>query len=122
MAEIFQPFFKWNNDIPDFLVKLRLYFQNQGVNSADNAGTLLTGREVAIEYLKGCMSGRILELFNKKITTKTNCELTNLTNGTGQGNLVAVNRCIALQIGADGLNETAEQPGNAIVKLRVTGI
>ncbi|UZO21426.1 uncharacterized protein OCT59_013819 [Rhizophagus irregularis] len=64
------------------------------------------------------MRGRTLEWFDEEITTKTNCELTNLTDGTGQANLVAVNGRTALQIGADGLNEALGQPGNAIVKLR----
>src|SRR5438034_257411 len=38
MAGIPQPFFDWDDDIPDFLAKLRLYLQNQGVDPADNAG------------------------------------------------------------------------------------
>ncbi|CAG8852300.1 6922_t:CDS:2, partial [Gigaspora margarita] len=42
------------DNIPDFLAKLRLYLQNQGVNPADNAGGPPTGREVAIGYLRGC--------------------------------------------------------------------
>ncbi|UZO01018.1 uncharacterized protein OCT59_012127 [Rhizophagus irregularis] len=62
--------------------------------------------------------GRTLEWFDEEITTKTNWELTNLTDGTGQANLVAVNGRTAIQIGADGLNEALGQPGNAIVKLR----
>ncbi|CAG8759873.1 36011_t:CDS:2, partial [Gigaspora margarita] len=37
MVGILQPFFDWGDDIPDFLVKLRLYLQNQGVNPAENA-------------------------------------------------------------------------------------
>ncbi|CAG8784284.1 23609_t:CDS:2, partial [Gigaspora rosea] len=41
------------DDIPDFLVKLRLYLQNQGVDLADNARGPLTGRDVAIGYLRG---------------------------------------------------------------------
>jgi hypothetical protein len=64
------------------------------------------------------MRGKTLEWFDKKITTKTNWKLTNLTDGTGQANLVAVNGRTAVQIGADGLNEVLGQPGNAIVKLR----
>src|SRR6266498_4808226 len=64
------------------------------------------------------MRGRTLEWFDEEITTKTNWELTNLTDGTGQANLVAVNRRTAVQIGADSLNEALGQPGNAIVKLR----
>ncbi|CAI2185636.1 5930_t:CDS:2, partial [Funneliformis geosporum] len=79
-----------------------LYLQNQGVNLADNAGGPLTGKE-----------------FNEEITTKINWELTNLTDSTGQVNLVAINRYTALQIGANGLNKAAEQSENAIVKLRV---
>ena len=51
------------------------------------------------------MRGRILEQFDEEITTKTNWKLTNLTDGIGQANLVAVNRRIAVQIGADRLNE-----------------
>src|SRR6266542_5125764 len=78
MAGIPQPFFDWDDDIPDFLAKLRLYLQNQGVDPADNAGGLPTGRDQAIGYLKGCIRGRILEWFNDKITTKVNWELSNL--------------------------------------------
>ncbi len=55
MAGIPQPFFDWDDDIPDFLAKLRLYLQNQGVDPADNAGGPLTGRDQAIGYLRGCM-------------------------------------------------------------------
>jgi len=69
-------------------------------------------------YLRSCMRERTLEWFNKEITTKTNWELTNLTDDTGQANLVAVNGRTAVQIGADSLNETLGQPRNAIVKLR----
>jgi hypothetical protein len=61
MAGTPQPFFDWGDDIPDFLAKLRLYLQNQGVDPADNAGGPPTGREVAIGYLRGCMRGRTLE-------------------------------------------------------------
>ena len=118
MAGIPQPFFNWGDDIPDFLAKLRLYLQNQGVDPADNAGGPPTGRDQAIGYLRGCMQGRTLEWFDDEITTKQNWELQNLTDGTGQANLVAVNGRTALQIGADGLNEALGQPGNAIVKLR----
>src|SRR5947207_9918065 len=64
------------------------------------------------------MRGRTLEWFDDEITTKTNWELTNLTDDTGQANLVAVNGHNAEQIGADGLNEALRQPENAIVKLR----
>ena len=64
------------------------------------------------------MRGRTLEWFDDEITTKTNWELTNLTDGTEQANLVAVNRLTAIQIGTNGLNEALGQPGNAIVKLR----
>ncbi|CAI2188360.1 13124_t:CDS:2 [Funneliformis geosporum] len=67
------------------------------------------------------MRRRTLEWFDEEITTKQNWELTNLTDGTGQTNLVAVNGCNAGQIGADGLNETLRQPGNTIVKLRAFG-
>src|SRR5437764_413334 len=118
MAEIPQPFFDWNDDIPDFLAKFRLYLQNQGVDPADNAGGPPTGRDQAIGYLRGCMRGRTLEWFDDEITTKQNWELVNLTDGTGQANLVAVNGRNARQIGADGLNEALGQAGNAIVKLR----
>ncbi|CAG8846802.1 16505_t:CDS:2, partial [Gigaspora margarita] len=41
------------DDIPDFLAKLRLYLQNQGVNLADNVAGPPTGREVAMGYLRG---------------------------------------------------------------------
>ncbi|CAG8656161.1 10944_t:CDS:2, partial [Acaulospora colombiana] len=88
------------------------------VDPADNVGGPPTGREVAIGYLRGCMRGRTLEWFDDEITTKANWELTNLTDGTGQANLVAVNGRTAIQIGADGLNEALGQPGTAIVKLR----
>ena len=64
------------------------------------------------------MRGRTLEWFDDEITTKQNWELVNLTDGTGQANLVAVNGRNAEQIGADGLNEALGQAGNAIVKLR----
>src|SRR3989440_1545414 len=64
------------------------------------------------------MRGRTLEWFDDEITTKQNWELVNLTDGTGQANLVAVNGCNAGQIGADELNEALGQAGNAIVKLR----
>ncbi|CAG8683005.1 7441_t:CDS:2 [Cetraspora pellucida] len=96
MAGIPQPFFDWSDDIPDFLVKLRLYLQNQGVNLADNAGDPPTGREVAIGYLRG----------------------SNLLDNTGQANIVAVNGYTAIQIEANRINEALNQPGNAIVKLR----
>src|SRR5262249_51055871 len=98
--------------------KLRLHLQNQGVDPADNVGGPPTGREVAIGYLRGCMKGRALEWFDEEITTKQNWELTNLTDGTGQANLVVVNGRTAVQIGADGLNEALRQAGNVIVKLR----
>src|SRR3954449_10630462 len=55
MARIPQPFFDWDDDIPDFLAKLRLYLQNQGVDLADNAGGPPTGKDQAIGYLRGCM-------------------------------------------------------------------
>ncbi|PKK74069.1 hypothetical protein RhiirC2_775243 [Rhizophagus irregularis] len=100
MAGIPQPFFDW------------------GVDLADNAGGPPTGRDQAIGYLRGCMQGRTLEWFDDEITTKQNWKLQNLTDGTGQANLVAVNGRTAIQIGADGLNEALGQPGNAIVKLR----
>jgi hypothetical protein len=118
IAGIPQPFFKWGDDIPYFLAQLRLYLQNQGVDPADNAEALVIGRDVAIGYLRGCMKGRTLEWFDDKITSKTNWELTNLIDGTGQANLVAVNGRTAIQIGVNGLNEAVGQPGNAIVKLR----
>jgi hypothetical protein len=115
MAGIPHPYFDWNNSIPDFLAQLRLDLQNRGI---DPAGAGANGRAQAIGYLRACMRGRTLEWFDEEITTKTNWELTNLTDGTGQANLVAVNGRTAIQIGADGLNEAAGQPGNAIVKLR----
>ena len=118
MAGIPQPFFDWGDDIPDFLAKLRLYLQNQGVDPADNARGPLTEREVAIGYLRGCMRGRTLEWFDDEITTKQNWELANLLDNTGQANLVAVNERTALQIGNQALNEAFGQPGTAIVKLR----
>ncbi|CAG8617442.1 12818_t:CDS:2 [Acaulospora morrowiae] len=74
--------------------------------------------KVAIGYLRGCMRGRTLEWFDDEITTKANWKLTNLTDDTGQANLVAINGRTAIQIGADGLNEALGQPGTAIVKLR----
>ena len=89
--------------------------QNRGI---DPAGAGANGRAQAKGYLRSCMRGRTLEWFDEEITTKTNWELTNLTDGTGQANLVAVNGRTAVQIGADGLNEALGQPGNAIVKLR----
>ena len=91
MAGISQPFFDQNDSIPDFLAKLRLYLQNQGVNPADNVKGLLIGREVAIGYLKGCIRGRTLEWLDEEITTKQNWKLANLLDNTGQANLVAVN-------------------------------
>ncbi|CAI2180683.1 12546_t:CDS:2 [Funneliformis geosporum] len=60
----------WDDDISDFLAKLRLYLQNQGVNSVDNAGSPPTGKEVVIGYLRGCMSERTLEWFDEEITTR----------------------------------------------------
>jgi hypothetical protein len=54
MAGIPQPFFDWGDDIPDFLAKLRLYLQNQGVDLADNAGAPVIGRNQTIGYLRGC--------------------------------------------------------------------
>ncbi|RIB15351.1 hypothetical protein C2G38_2192589 [Gigaspora rosea] len=102
MVGIPQPFFDWGDNIPDFLVKLRLYLQNQGVDLANNTGGPPTGREVAIGYLRGCMKGRALEWFDEEITTKQNWELANLLDNTGQANLVAA----------------LGQPGTAIVKLR----
>ena len=123
MAGIPQPFFDWGDSIPDFLAKLRLYLQNQGVDPADNAANP-AGRDVAIGYLRGCMRGRTLEWFDDEITTKQNWELSNLLDNTGQANLVAVNGQTAVQIGANALNENEAvgQPGTAIVKLRVLGM
>ncbi|CAG8697027.1 8199_t:CDS:2 [Cetraspora pellucida] len=107
-----------NEDIPDFLAKLRLYLQNQEVNPADNAEGPPTGKEVVIGYLRRCMKGRALEWFDKEIITKQNWELANLLDNTEQANLVAINRRTAVQIGNQALNEALGQPGNAIVKLR----
>ncbi|CAI2198255.1 20016_t:CDS:1, partial [Funneliformis geosporum] len=115
MAGIPHPWFDWGNSIPDFLAQLRQDLHNRGI---DPAGAGANGRAQAKGYLRSCMRGRTLEWFDEEITTKTNWELTNLTDGTGQANLVAVNGRTALQIGADGLNEALGQPGNAIVKLR----
>ena len=115
MAGIPHSWFDWGDSIPDFLAQLRLDLQNWGI---DPAGAGANGRAQAKGYLRSCMRGRTLEWFDEEITTKTNWELTNLTDGTGQANLVAVNRQTAIQIGADGLNEALGQPGNAIVKLR----
>ncbi|CAG8671416.1 3401_t:CDS:2 [Cetraspora pellucida] len=50
-----------NENIPYFLAKLRLYLQNQDVDLADNVEDPLTGKEVAIKYLKGYMKKRALE-------------------------------------------------------------
>src|SRR6266498_4992184 len=115
MAGIPHPWFDWGDSIPDFLAQLRLDLQNRGI---DPAGAGANGRAQAKGYLRSCMRGRTLEWFDEEITTKTNWELTNLTDGTGQANLVAVNGRNAGQIGADGLNEALGQAGNAIVKLR----
>ncbi|GET56898.1 hypothetical protein GLOIN_2v1778046 [Rhizophagus irregularis DAOM 181602=DAOM 197198] len=100
MAGIPQPFFDWDDNISDFLVKLRLYLQNQGVDLADNAGGPPTGREVAIGYLRGCIRGRVLEWFDEEITTKQNWELANLLDNTGQANLIAVNGRNAVKLRA----------------------
>ncbi|CAB4418574.1 unnamed protein product [Rhizophagus irregularis] len=98
-----------------FLAQLRLDLQNQGI---DPAGAGANRRAQALGHLRACMRGRTLEWFDEEITIKTNWELTNLTDGIGQANLVAVNGRTALQIGANGLNEAARQSGNAIIKLR----
>src|SRR6266542_4394335 len=103
MARIPQPFFDWDDDIPDFLAKLRLYLQNQGVDPADNAGGLPTGRDQAIGYLRGNMRGRTLELFDDEITTKQNWELVNLSDGTGGAHLVVVTGPNGRQTGSGGL-------------------
>ncbi|GES89164.1 hypothetical protein GLOIN_2v1778046 [Rhizophagus clarus] len=89
MVGIPQPFFDWDDSIPDFLAKLRLYLQSQNVDLADNAGAPIIGKDQAIGYLRGCMRGRALEWFDEEITTKQNWELTNLLDNTGQANLVA---------------------------------
>jgi hypothetical protein len=115
MAGIPHPWFDWDNSIPDFFAQLRLDLQNWRI---DPAGAGANGRAQAIGHLRGCMRGKTLEWFDEEITTKTNWELTNLTDETGQANLVAVNGRTAIQIGADKLNEALNQPGNAIVKLR----
>ena len=115
MAGIPHPWFDWGDSIPDFLAQLRLDLQNRGI---DPAGAGANERAQAKGYLRSCMRGKTLEWFDEEITTKTNWELTNLTDGTGQAKLVAVNGRMAIQIGADGLNEILGQPGNAIVKLR----
>jgi len=54
--------------------------QNQDV---DLAGVGANGRAQAKGYLRSCMRGRTLEWFDDEIITKTNWELTNLTDGTG---------------------------------------
>ena len=64
------------------------------------------------------MRGRALEWFDEEITTKQNQELANLFDNTGQGNLVAVNRRTAIQIGNQVLNEVFGQSETAIIKLR----
>ncbi|CAI2190226.1 2178_t:CDS:2, partial [Funneliformis geosporum] len=83
------------SSLKNFLAKLKLYLQNQGVNSADNASALPTGREVAIGYLRGCMSGRTLEWIRQFGYSKWMYSF------------------------SDRLNEAVGQSGNAIVKLRV---
>ncbi|PKY20101.1 hypothetical protein RhiirB3_433326, partial [Rhizophagus irregularis] len=91
MAGIPHPYFDWDDSIPDFLAQLRLDLQNRGIDPAGAGGN---GRAQALGHLRACMRGRTLEWFDEEITTKTNWELTNLTDGTGQANLVAVNgRC-----------------------------
>ncbi|CAB5211514.1 unnamed protein product [Rhizophagus irregularis] len=107
MAGIPHPYFDWDD------------------NPNDNAAGPPTGRDNAIGHLRACMRGRTLKWFDDEITIKQNWELTNLLNNTGQTNLVAVNERTAIQIGANALNETVGQPGNAIVKqatLVVAGI
>ncbi len=115
MAGIPYSWFDWGDSIPDFLAQLRLDLQNQGIDPAE-AGA--NRRAQAKGYLRCCIRGRTLEQFDEEITTKTNWKLTNLTDSTGQANLVVVNGRNASQIGANGLNEAFGQPGNAIVKLR----
>ncbi len=78
-----------------------------------------TGRKVAIGYLRRCMRRRVLEWFDEEITTKQNWELANLLDNTEQANLIAVNGRTAVQIGNQALNEAFDQPGTAIIKLRV---
>ena len=119
MAGIPHPYFDWDDSIPDFLAQLRLDLQNRKIDPNDNTTGFPTGRDNAIKHLRACMRGRTLEQFDDEITTKQNWELTNLLDNTGQANLVAVNGRTALQIGANALNETVGQLGNAIVKLRV---
>ena len=80
MAGIPHPYFDWDDSIPDFLAQLRLDLQNQGI---DPAGAGANGRAQAKGYLRSCMRGRTLEWFDEEITTKTNWELTNLTDGIG---------------------------------------
>ena len=87
MAGIPHPYFDWNDSIPDFLAQLRLDLQNRGI---DPAGAGANGRAQALGHLRACMRGRTLKWFDEEITTKTNWKLTNLTDGTGQANLVAV--------------------------------
>jgi len=65
MAGIPQPFFDWDDDIPNFLAKLRLYLQNQGVDPADNAGGPPTGRDQAIGYLLGVLRIFIVNTYGR---------------------------------------------------------
>ncbi|CAB5181817.1 unnamed protein product [Rhizophagus irregularis] len=102
----------------DFLAQLRLDLQNQEIDPNDNLAGSSTGRDNAIEHLRACMRERTLEWFDDEITTKQNLELTNLLDNTEQANLVAINGRIAVQIGANILNEAVGQSENVIVKLR----
>ena len=72
--------------------------QNRDIDPAEVS---VNGRAQAKGYLRSCMRERTLEWFDEEITTKTNWELTNLTDGTGQAKLVAVNGCNAGQISTD---------------------
>ncbi|CAG8723099.1 37626_t:CDS:2, partial [Gigaspora margarita] len=57
-----------SDDIPDFLAKLRLYLQNQGVDPANNMGGPPTGREELQNMIYGTIGKRnmtIDELYRK---------------------------------------------------------
>ncbi|CAG8838797.1 39954_t:CDS:2, partial [Gigaspora margarita] len=53
------------DDIPDFLAKLRLYLQNQGVNPANNAAGPPTGRE--LEKAEDISEHLLLDKLAKKL-------------------------------------------------------
>ncbi|GBC04948.1 hypothetical protein RclHR1_05970005 [Rhizophagus clarus] len=65
MAGVPQPFFNWDDDIPDFFAKFRLYLQNQNVDLADNARALIIEKDQAIEYLRGFKLRTVEDLWNE---------------------------------------------------------